>query len=130
MQELDWRDEYLIDVALVDKEHKALFAIAEEAFHVLDPSHRAEKIKDVIHRLYDYTKIHFEHEEDVMRMYGYPRLDEHKEQHVNIAEALHAFIKRLPSMKITETERELAHFVEAGSVHHILHHDMLIKEWV
>lgn len=130
MQDLDWKEAYLIDEEVVDKEHKALFEIAKEAFNVVDPSHRTEKIKDVIHRLYDYTKIHFDHEEDVMRMYGYPRLAEHQEQHLSIVEALHAFIKRLPQMKIVETERELAHFVEAGLVYHILHHDMLIKEWV
>lgn len=130
MQDFEWKPEYMLNEPVVDKEHKYLFSIANKASHVVDPSLRSKKIKDVVHELFEYTRIHFKHEEIFMQKYSFPKLNEHIKQHEKIINLLNDFVQRLPSMSVSAIERELAHFVDIGLVNHIIHHDMLIKVWL
>jgi hemerythrin len=52
MQKLSWDPSYIVGEPVIDKEHKRLFQIAQEAFHVVSPTERTAKVKQTLQKLY------------------------------------------------------------------------------
>lgn len=130
MKQLKWNTDYLTGELMVDNEHKYLFEIAQEAFAVVDPSVRAEKIKHTVQKLYKYTKEHFAHEEQFMTLHAFPKSKQHAILHDKIIGSLNELLQKLPQMKIVEFEREMAHFIDVGLVKHFLSQDTQLHEWI
>ena len=89
-----------------------------------------KKIKSVLEKLLLYTKNHFEHEEHFMQSIKYTGLEDHKVKHEKIILSMKSFVKNLPTMKIIEIEKELAHFIEIWFVAHIVYEDKKISQWI
>ena len=130
MQELKWNASYVIGELMIDTEHKHLLDIAQEAFVVVPPSERAKKIKHTVQELYKYTKEHFAHEEQFMLLHAFPKSKQHAIIHDQIIGSLNELLKNLPTMKISEFEREMVNFIDMGLVKHFLSQDMQIHEWI
>ncbi|MFA9373214.1 MAG: bacteriohemerythrin [Poseidonibacter sp.] len=125
-----WKDIYSVGDTRIDNEHKQLFDIAKEAFEVVDDNKRNEKIKTIIADLYDYMKVHFQHEEDFMKKINYPKLKEQQESHQNIINYMNEFVKRITELDIDLFEKELAKLIDITLVQHILQEDRKIMYWV
>jgi hemerythrin len=74
---IEWKDGYKIGDADVDTQHEELFRRAANAV-VADS---LEGQKSWAQSLYEYTKIHFAHEEELMERISYHDLVKHKSQH-------------------------------------------------
>jgi len=129
MLDLNWNNSYLVGDALIDSEHQRLFEIARNAKNVVEPSMRKQKIRDEVREIYEYSKTHFQHEEEYMHHIGYPYINEHKQEHQKIIEAMSDFIKKLSLISAVEFEKELAYFIETYMVGHILLKDKRIAIW-
>lgn len=124
-----WKNIYSVNNSKIDQEHKQLFDIAKAAFCLVDDEHRAEKIKEVLVDLYDYMKIHFQHEEKHMEEINYPKLNEHKLIHNEIIKTLNTFVKELPKSEKSFFEKELARMIDIVLVQHIIQEDRKIILW-
>lgn len=90
-----WMASYSVGVPLFDEQHRALFALANALFAKLQtppPSTkvtRAENasaedaviIEQLVQELVSYTQYHFSQEEKMMRLYHYPELEAHLQEH-------------------------------------------------
>jgi hemerythrin len=65
-----------------------------------------------------------------MALHAFPKRKQHAILHEQIIESLNELIKKIPTMKMTEFEREMAHFVDVGLIKHFLFQDMQIHEWI
>ena len=124
-----WKEIYSVGNVEIDKEHKKLFDIAQEAFTPVEETQRNAKIKEVLTELYTYMKTHFKHEEKFMKELNYPLLEEHKILHHNIIEKINTFVKQLPNMNESLFEKELAQIIDIALVHHIIQEDRKIIAW-
>ena len=124
-----WKEIYSVGNVEIDKEHKKLFDIAQDAFTQVEETQRNSKIKEVLTELYTYMKTHFKHEEKFMKEMNYPLLEEHKILHHNIIEKINTFIKQLPNMEESIFEKELAKIIDIALVHHIIQEDRKIIAW-
>lgn len=124
-----WKSIYSVGNIHIDKEHKQLFDIANEAFKEVNEKNRKDKIKTIILRLYDYMNKHFEHEEEFMENINYPKIDEHKEMHKNLISLVQNFIKQLSVMNLQIFEKELAKIIDILLVKHIIKEDRKIIIW-
>ena len=125
-----WKDIYSLDNQKLDDEHKTLFKIAEEAFAVVEPELKHEKIKNILNKLYEYTKVHFSHEEEYMQEINYPQFEIHKELHENIVNTINEFVKELATLSEDSFEKELAKLIDGTIVHHIVQEDKKIISWL
>lgn len=125
-----WKDIYSVGNANIDAEHKMLFDIAQEAFVDVAPSLKLRKIKIIIKRLYDYMKLHFEHEEAYMNEVNYVHLKKHKLLHQDIIKIINDFVKQLPTLNEELLEKELAKIIDIALVHHIIQEDRKVIEWI
>ena len=74
-------------------------------------------------------KTHFSHEEKFMQDINYPKSEEHKKLHREIILKINEFVKQLPTMNISDFEKELAKIIDISLVHHIIQEDRKIIAW-
>jgi hemerythrin len=76
-----WKDEYSVGIDSIDNQHKVLVSIINN-LHSAMLSAKANTILDkILKELIDYTKTHFDNEENLFAEYGYPESGEHRRIH-------------------------------------------------
>lgn len=125
----EWKKEYEIGHLMLDREYQKIFAIASEAFSVVDPNKKKEKIIALIKKLTSYLSVHIQHEEDFMRNIEYPQIEEQHKNHQKIIEDFEEWKKNLHTKSISVIEKELAFGIEQYIINHIKHEDTKIRQW-
>ncbi len=127
----EMKEEYYTGIEFVDQEHAKLFSIANDAYELLMNQFIPDKydyILQVIQELKDYTKYHFQHEEEYMISIGYKRLLSQKVDHADFIEKL----DNIDTTSIDENQRDilldLLEFLNSWLIGHIYKKDKLIAE--
>ena len=82
---LHWRDEFACGDALIDAQHKALFAQVNQMTAALDAGDSAAVLQR-LDELVTHTIEHFSCEEEALRQCGYAGLREHQLDHLALLE--------------------------------------------
>ncbi|MBP2031831.1 hemerythrin [Clostridium algifaecis] len=80
----EWNEKYSLNIEEIDNQHKQLMAIGKKAYDIaiLDDGYdRYDEIMTIIDELLDYTKYHFEYEENMLKKYNYGHIHEQEEEH-------------------------------------------------
>lgn len=127
----EMKDEYLTGIELVDNEHRKLFEIAEKTYQLLHEEFIPDKydhIQELLVELRNYTKMHFQHEEEYMISIQYKKLFTQKVQH-------DAFVKKLEEIDIQGLDEnqdsvieDLLKFLTDWLVSHIMEVDKQIAQ--
>lgn len=91
---------YYTGIDFIDEEHAKLFEIANRAYDLLTNQFVTDKydaIVAVLEELRDYTKYHFNHEEEYMKSINYPKRFSQLHQHTQ-------FINKLESYNLKEID--------------------------
>lgn len=127
----EMKPEYFTGIKFIDEEHTKLFSIANECYDLLTNQFIEDKydyILNVVNELKEYTKYHFNHEEEYMNSIGYKRLLSQKVSHNDFIEK----INNVDSEHIDENQKdtllELLDFLTTWLVEHILMQDTLISK--
>jgi hemerythrin len=125
----EMKPEYFTGIEFIDEEHTKLFAIANECYDLLTNQFIEDKydyILEVINDLKEYTKYHFNHEEEYMNSIGYKKVLSQKVSHNDFIEK----INNIDSEHIDENQKdallEVLDFLTTWLVEHILKQDTLI----
>jgi hemerythrin len=127
----EMKPEYYTGIDFIDEEHSKLFDIANRAHDLLVNDFIPDKydyIVEVINELKDYTKYHFNHEEEYMVSIGYKRLLSQKVSHEDFVEKLGEYRAEDIDERQRESLLELLDFLNNWLVEHILKKDKLIAE--
>ncbi|WP_459481479.1 bacteriohemerythrin [Clostridium saccharoperbutylacetonicum] len=126
---LIWKNEYSIGVDIIDKQHEHLFDIGNQAYELLKNELRVDKYDEIVQILEDlrqYTKFHFETEENYMAQINYPQLSDQKMEHEN-------FIKKISDIDFRKLDEnpnkyldDILSFVFGWILDHVLNKDKLI----
>jgi len=80
----EWKKEYNLNIEEIDKQHKKLMGIGEKAYEIAvidDGYDRYDEIMTIIDELLEYTKYHFEYEENMLKEYNYEHIHDQEEEH-------------------------------------------------
>lgn len=97
---ITWKDDFLVGVDEIDKQHQKLFEIANRAYELLKNDFYVDKydrIVAIIEELKDYTVFHFKYEEEYMLKIKYKKFFTQKIQHDN-------FIKKINEINLKEID--------------------------
>ena len=78
---LVWSDEYSINIKAMDEQHKKLVAIINKHNIAVNSKKQKEILKNTLKGLLEYIEIHFEKEQELMMLHGFPEYKAHKEEH-------------------------------------------------
>ena len=99
----EMKPEYYTGIAQIDEEHKKLFEIADEAYELYKNEFIPDKydhIAKILNELRDYTKIHFQHEEEYMKSINYKGMFMQKVQHERLQQGGLTFLpKRVRTLR-------------------------------
>jgi len=112
-----WKDAYSIGNAKIDAEHQRLFVLADNFSEAKDRAARTECAA----QLFDYTRVHFGHEEALMRETNYPDIDAHTAQHQHLIARLTAVAEQVANDTLNPAE--LKSFLTGWLVGHIVTFD-------
>jgi hemerythrin len=124
-----WKESLCIGVDIIDRQHKALFAKADELlkeFHNSGAGHK-QKYIDAVLFLKDYAVNHFAEEEAYQKSIGYKYFESHKKLHVNfIANVLEHEKNMLASDFADKDVKAFTGMLIAWLLHHIAESDQKI----
>lgn len=83
--DVEWDDDYLVGIAEVDEQHQELLANINLLSRLVREGDTG-KLQDVLNFLGSYTQNHFQTEENLMRRYNYPFINEHIHEHERFIE--------------------------------------------
>ncbi|MBF0587511.1 MAG: hemerythrin family protein [Magnetococcales bacterium] len=119
-----------VGVERFNKDHQRLLFYVQEFNRLSDRFAEREAEEDewdqldsIFKRFDKYTQIHFKAEEELMRAYDYPQLEEHLKQHADLIDTLHRLREQIESRqagRFTEVKAFLAKWL----LEHINDHDV------
>lgn len=128
-EEYTYSAQYSTGITFIDDEHKELFRIIGEVHRVIVHDYVHDKYDEIVRlleELKNYTKFHFNDEEEYMAAIQYEGLEAQKKAH-------DAFVSRLEEMDLEYIDdnqqkslEELLEFLVGWLVNHILHMDKKI----
>jgi len=124
-----WSDAYSLEHPQIDTEHRALFALANELHEAMRNGSGSLVLKDLLSRLINYTRVHFAHEESLMRHYQYPAMNPHVAEHRKLTEQVLELQQKFEAGKLTIT-METMHFLRNWLERHILQSDQLVARHI
>ncbi|WP_260291278.1 bacteriohemerythrin [Sedimenticola hydrogenitrophicus] len=87
-----WKEAYSVGVAALDEDHKKLIDLLNQ-FQTAYEYHTSDAFeRRALNELIDYTKYHFQREEQLMEEHGYPDLERHKEKHQEMIAEVDRFV--------------------------------------
>ncbi len=119
-----WQAAYEVGDADIDAQHRHLFALGESLLQ----AHDKAGVTVAAMQLYRYVRVHFAHEEGLMRKLAFPGLRQHAAMHVELIGRLNAL-----SLQIAADAwraEDLAAFMQDWLLVHIAQEDARLAAFV
>lgn len=124
MAYMEWSDDYLVHIRVIDTDHKALFEIVNALHDRIICEDPFEKIKATFKALVVYVNEHFAREELYLQECGYPYLKDHREKHDKLAKTVHGYYKLFQESPEQFDQEKFLTFLKKWLSNHILQSDM------
>ncbi len=113
-----WKDEYSVGIDILDEDHKILLNLINKMQTAVHYKTGEQFEKDALDEIIDYTKYHFEREEQMLEDANYPELEAHKKQHRDMINKVDSFMLDYEK-RGHETLEDVAMFLQNWLVNHI-----------
>ena len=119
---IEWNDAFSVGIQKIDEQHKKFFSITNLLFDSMRGAQDRDVVGSVLKELQQYVVYHFKAEESLMKMYNYPNMNAHKQEHDG---AIHIVNKLVLDYErgIHTVDIELLKFLSDWLQNHILQVD-------
>jgi hemerythrin len=83
-----WKPDYNLGIPIIDEQHRGIVSTINSLCYAIQNKHGNQMLQPVISMVNEYTRIHFEVEEDFLQRCGYPDLESHCTLHKELTTAL------------------------------------------
>ncbi len=126
-----WTDKLLVNVAIIDQQHKELIDLINNMLNAIQLGEGAEKIAEAIDFLEVYVSKHFGEEEQLMTNSEYPEYALHTSQHIQFVQRFHILKQRFEKEGVTsELLLDLNRHLLQWLVKHIMATDKRLGEYL
>jgi hemerythrin len=127
IQYVVWKPEMSVCSKAIDVQHRQVVALLNEVNLALRTPGRSAEMDALLFRLRIFTETHFAYEETVLRLIGYPGLEQHRQTHAAMIEKTKEVIAELSRSQDYPT---LLHFLRDWWLGHIQGVDKLYISYV
>lgn len=118
----EWEPRYSVHIEEFDRHHQELLGLLRKLHQSMLDGQGKIIVGSILDELKTYTKYHFEAEEEKMKLHGYPKTEEHINQHVQLIKQLDDLIEDYKASKRAITS-DTYRFLNKWLTSHILHAD-------
>lgn len=83
-----WKQEMNVQIESIDQQHRTMIVLINELQHAIDERMPDVMIGSILSKVIEYTRFHFEHEENCLIVGCYSKLHEHQCAHQSMKKAL------------------------------------------
>jgi hemerythrin len=123
MSFMTWSDKYKLNLGIVDEQHENLFELVNQLYDSVVKGEEQNALGLILENLINYTVYHFETEEELFELFNYPKLEEHKKEHNDLANQVLDLQQRFLDHEITITY-DILDFLNEWLKDHTTHSDM------
>ncbi|HTY54304.1 MAG TPA: bacteriohemerythrin [Candidatus Binataceae bacterium] len=127
MQYANWTDRLSVGNATIDHQHKELISYLNQLHDAMLHGKEGSMIADLLGRLHDHTKDHFDREELLWASRKYAALEQHKHEHREFLVKILDLNLQLHSGKPINCLEVLV-MLRDWFVHHIAHSDVVAAQ--
>ena len=129
MAALPWKEDYRINISVIDEQHREIAVLAGRLHDALKDEKPSDDVYEALGEMIAFTRLHFATEEELMRKYRYPDYAAHRASHREILAQLQGLATHLPGRV----------FVRFGADHdpaddwvtsHLLEHDVSLGRFL
>ena len=130
MSDLEWSEDYIINIPAIDNEHKLLVSIINDISRSLlcHGSVQTKIVAESLQLLSKSIRSHFESEERFLLLNSYPELESHMKEHSGLLAILDNFEQEFKARQPTLND-EMLLFLKDWLVRHIILHDSKIGHY-
>lgn len=126
---IEWKDEYSVKVKVFDEHHKQLVNIINQLDQSIQEKKTQRELNIIFSKLIEYTQIHFDSEETLLRQNNYPDVKAQEEEHANFVAKLKDMCSAFKSQE-PDIEQQVLSFLKNWLVHHILDSDQAYSDFL
>jgi hemerythrin-like metal-binding protein len=127
MEPVKWTEKFSVGVRELDQQHQQLIKLLNILISTQGTtSTHSETVSDTLMAMTRYAQAHFKAEERLMKVYGFPGLEEQKLQHRDFRKKTVAF-STATYLGIDHIPEDLLKYLADWWVHHILEDDMAYR---
>lgn len=119
---MKWTDQYSVGIGAMDDQHRIIFDIINELFDAIRSGQQGD-VLGVINRLVDYTQVHFNEEEEMLKEKNDPTLDWQQREHKIFFTEVDKFKQQAAQGGFLPLEKDLSRFLMTWWNKHILEGD-------
>jgi len=129
MSYLTWQNKFSVGIDEIDHDHKILFDLVGQ-FHDAYAMGKGEQALEMLFQiLLDYTTNHFSREEEMMRHFGYPGLEDHMKSHEDLKNEVEGLHTRFMNGDRGQICLDILGFLNNWLTFHILETDMAYQKY-
>lgn len=121
--DIEWTDDFLIGIAELDHEHRALVRDINRLHRALHAHDDRERIQETLGGILSRLQAHFALEETFMKDNDYPHYAEHKAEHEALLDTFTGYMVRFEQEPGAGAGAAIENVVDAWIVDHILTSD-------
>lgn len=130
MKTFEWSDDLSVGVQEIDDDHKKMIKYYNELFTACMVSMGPAVVLEIVEKLIEYTKGHFQREEALMEKEGYPGLVEQRHEHEELIRTVENVQKKAQSNQDHKISNDVLGFVESWIRNHILESDLALAKYI
>lgn len=115
---IEWTPELSVKDTTIDQQHQKWIQLLEDFYDGIKAGKSKETLEELILGMLDYTKYHFNYEEEHMAKIGYPKLDAHKKLHADYIAKIEEYHDRIKSGKLI-ISLEVTGYLKTWLLNHI-----------
>ncbi len=127
---ITWTPQLSVGVQPLDNDHKLLVSLINQLHDTVEDNQDRDTVGSVLNALVDYTEYHFEREEILMRVCGYPDLEKHKKAH----DAMKAKVKGIKNDYAKSENMDIGgdvlDFIKNWFTEHVQNQDKLYRSFM
>ena len=116
---MEWTTKLSVGVQQFDEEHQRLVALINELFDAMLAGKGKDVLGHILDGLVSYTKVHFAHEEQFLRVHQFPGFEEHQAEHAVLTEQVMDALQRYRAGAGSSFTMEVLNFLKNWLLKHI-----------
>lgn len=116
--------DYILGIDEIDAQHREIHEVTKAIAEAVESRDKWHLVHYIVVRLHELLRIHFAVEESVMRIVGYPEIEEHKQVHRELLQR----VERLQMATLSEDDTVLDQGF--AFLPHILGHDKKLGAFI